>query len=142
MASANQTLWRRSRLLRGPLTLALLAAIAASACAFPQQGFDGSLVGTYYVNGVDPGGTEYGGTLEITATDQPDVVDMQWIITGSIQTGTGTITGSALDVEWQGFDSASHGTAHYEISEEGELHGERTVSGEDASGTEEAFPIK
>ena len=142
MAPANQTRPRRNRLLQAPITLALLVAITASACAFPQQGFDGSLVGTYYVNGVDPEGTEYGGTLEIVATDQPDVVDMQWIITGSIQTGKGTVTGTELDVEWQGFDSASQGTARYDINDDGELHGERTVAGEAASGTEEAFPVK
>lgn len=145
MAVANHQNPRHNRPLWASLTLALLIAAIFSSCAFPEQGFDGSLAGTYYLNGVDPEGTEYGGTLEIMATEQPDVYTVQWIITGSIQTGTGTVAGSEFDVEWEvleGYNSNSHGTAHYEISPEGELNGERTVAGEEGTGTEEAFPIK
>lgn len=145
MAPTHHRQPRRNHSLRVSLTLALIVATTFSGCAFPEQGFDGSLTGTYYLNGVDPEGTEYGGTLEIMATDQPDVYEMQWIITGSIQTGIGTVSGNELDVEWEvmeGYNSSSHGTAHYEISSEGELNGDRTVVGEEGSGTEEAFPIK
>lgn len=145
MTLANHRYPRHSRPRWITLTLALLIAAIFTSCAFPEQGFDGSLAGTYYLNGVDPEGTEYGGTLEIMATDQPDVYTVQWIITGSIQTGTGTVTGNEFDVEWEvmeGYNSDSHGTAHYEISSEGELNGERTVAGEEGTGTEEAFPIK
>jgi len=125
------------------LTLALLLTVISTSCAFPEQGSDGSLAGTYFLNGVDPDGTEYGGRLEIMATDQADVYDLQWIITGSIQTGTGTVTGNELDAEWEvmeGYNSSSHGTAHYTISPEGELNGERVVTGAEGTGTEEAFP--
>jgi hypothetical protein len=145
MASANHRHPLPNRPLWVSLTLALLTIVIFSSCAFPEQGFDGSLAGTYYLNGVDPEGTEYGGTMEIMATDQPDVYDVQWIITGSIQTGTGTVTGNEFDVEWEvleGYNSSSHGTAHYDISAEGELNGERTVAGEEGTGTEEAFPIR
>lgn len=127
------------------VTLALLLTFAVAACAFPEESFDGSLEGTYYLNGFDQQGTEYGGSLAITPTADPNVYDMQWIITGAIQTGTGTVSGTQLLVEWQaleGFDAASRGTAVYDISTDGELTGERRVDGEDGVGTEEAFPIR
>ncbi len=140
------------RMLLGPgrslwatLTLALLVAVATTGCAFPEEGFDGQLEGTYYVNGFDHQGTEYGGQLTITTTAEPDVYDMQWIITGSIQTGTGTVDGDQLLVEWdalEGFDTSSRGSAVYDISAEGELRGDRTVAGQEGVGTEEAFPVR
>ncbi len=126
-------------------TLALVVAFAAGGCAFPEESFDGSLDGTYYVNGFDQEGTEYGGQLTVTTTSDPNVYEMQWIITGAIQTGTGTVSGTQLLVEWkalEGFGESSRGTAVYEISVDGELNGERRVDGEEGVGTEEAFPIR
>jgi hypothetical protein len=126
-------------------TLALLVAFAVGACAFPEQGFDGSLDGTYYLNGFDQEGTEYGGSLTVTSTPDPDVYEMQWIITGAIQTGTGTVSGTQLLVDWEsleGFDTSTRGTAVYEITTDGELNGERRVDGREGFGTEEAFPIR
>jgi hypothetical protein len=134
-----------ARSLRASLTLALIVVFATAACAFPEEGFDGDLEGDYYINGVDQKGNEYGGSLTITATDEPGVYEMQWIITGSIQSGVGTVADNRLIAEWaalQGFDSSSQGTATYEISADGELVGERTVAGEAGIGTEEAFPIR
>ena len=134
-----------ARSLRATITLALIVMLAAAACAFPEEGFDGDLQGDYYINGVDQKGNEYGGSLTITATDQVGVYQMQWIITGSIQSGVGTVSGDQLIVEWgalQGFDTSSQGTATYRISPDGELTGERTVAGEDGTGTEEAFPVR
>jgi len=134
-----------ARSLRVTITLALIVVFAAAACAFPEEGFDGDLEGDYYINGVDQKGNEYGGSLTINATDEADVYEMQWIITGSIQSGIGRVSGNQLLVEWgalQGFDSSSQGTATYEISADGELVGERIVAGEEGIGTEEAFPIR
>ena len=134
-----------ARSLRAIITLALIVVLTAAGCAFPEEGFDGDLEGDYYINGVDQKGNEYGGSLTITATDEAGVYEMHWIITGSIQSGTGTVSGDRLVVEWgalQGFESSSQGTAIYEISPDGELTGERTVAGEDGTGTEEAFPIR
>jgi hypothetical protein len=128
-----------------PATLALLLILLVTSCAFPEEGSDGSLDGTYYMNGVDRDGVEYSGTLVIAATGDPDVYDMQWIITGSIQTGTGTVDGNSVIIEWaamEGFDAASHGSGHYNISADGELTGERTVANQEGVATEEAFPIK
>lgn len=136
---------RRNRTSRAFITLALLVASLTSSCAFPEQGFDGSLEGTYYLNGVDRDGTEYSGTLIIAPADEGDVYDMQWIVTGSIQTGTGTIDGDTLIIEWaamEGFDAASHGDGQYSISPGGDLSGERTVAGQDGTAVEEAFPVK
>lgn len=127
------------------LTLALLLTTAISACAFPEEAFDGSLEGSYYVNGFDHQDVEYSGLLTITTMDDPAVYDMQWIITGSVQQGTGEVVGNELRVEWkaiEGYDTSSRGTAVYEISPDGELRGERIVDGQDGFGTEEAFPIR
>lgn len=140
-----QTPHQRRRHLWAIVTLALVVTFAAGACAFPEQAFDGSLDGTYYLNGFDQEGTEYGGSLTVTSTPDPDVYEMQWIITGAIQIGTGTVSGTQLLVEWEsleGFDSSTRGTAVYEISSDGELNGERRVDGREGFGTEEAFPIR
>ena len=130
---------------RATITLALFLAFAVTACAFPEEAFDGSLEGTYYINGFDHQGAEYGGSLTITATNEPSVYEMQWIITGSIQTGVATVSGNQLVAEWtalEGFDTASHGTATYEIPDAGELHGERVVDGQEGVGIEEALPVR
>lgn len=94
----------------GLLTLALLLATAISACAFPEETFDGSLEGSYYVNGFDQQDIEYSGLLTISTTENDDVYAMQWIITGSVQEGMGTVDGSQLHVEWkalEGYDPSS-----------------------------------
>ena len=39
-------------------------------------------------------------------------------------------------------DAGSYGTAEYEILDNGELRGERTVTGQEGVGTEEAFPVR
>ena len=135
--------------------LALLAVtllVLATACAFPQQGTDSteSIEGTYYVNGVDGRGIEYGGRLEITPGDEPDHYAMQWIITGSVQVGTGVRDGDHLEAKWSTIEGLvdqdgtdrSQGTASYTIAEDGTLTGTRTIEGQDEIGTEEAFPVK
>lgn len=115
-------------------------------CAFPQQGTDtpNEIGGTYYVNGTDSRGTEYGGQLILTPTDNPDEFAMQWIITGSVQTGIGTWDGTTLDATWstiEEFEPAS-GTAAYTIQGDGTLIGERHMDGLDGVGYEEAFPVR
>ncbi|MGF1504352.1 MAG: hypothetical protein ACFB51_04335 [Anaerolineae bacterium] len=99
------------------------------------------LAGSYMVNGVDPLGTEYGGLLAVfTATDG---YTMQWIVTGSVQEGSGTVAGNQLIVEWQtveSFAGPTSGTATYTITQDGVLYGSRTVTDYDAQGTETAYP--
>ena len=126
-------------------TLALILGLLVSACAIPEEAFDGSLEGDYYINGGDPEGVEYSGLLTITVSERPDTYEMQWIVTGSVQRGFGRVEGSRLIADWdaiEGYDTASFGTASYEITSEGELIGERTVSGQEGAGTEEAFPVR
>lgn len=127
------------------LTIALVVAFAISACAFPEEAFDGTLEGTYYVNGFDQQDVEYSGHLTITTTDDPSIYELQWIITGSVQAGTGRVEEDKLLVDWnalEGYDTSSQGTAVYEITANGELHGERLVTGQEGVGTEEALPIR
>lgn len=135
--------------------LALLAAallVLTAACAFPQQGADptGGITGTYYVNGIDSREIEYGGRLEITPGDEPDSYAMQWIITGSVQIGTGVLDGDVLNAKWstieglvtqEGVDR-SFGTVTYTITSDGTMNGIRTTTGLTEVGTEEAFPVK
>jgi hypothetical protein len=95
------------------------------------------------VNGFDPLGTEYGGHLTITEGAGLNRYHLQWIITGSIQEGTGSMEGNRLIAEWrtvEGLDRDARGTAEYTVTEDGELYGTRSVVGSNATGTEEAFP--
>ena len=145
MVPTNQSHGLNRRPVAVLVTLALLLSTAISACVFPEEAFDGSLEGSYYVNGFDHQDVEYSGLLTITATDDPQLYEMQWIITGSVQEGLGRVEGAKLIVEWQaleGYDASSRGTATYDISPDGELVGERRVIGQEGAGTEEDFPVR
>ena len=101
------------------------------------------LAGEYAVNGFDPLGQEYGGRLTIVAGNQVGMYEMQWIVVGSIQKGTGIVEGNQLLVVWHSVEnstSQSSGKAVYTITQAGELYGTRTVEGYSESGTEQAFP--
>ena len=92
---------KQSRGLRGSRvlvfkTIALLLPLLIGACAIPEESFDGSLEGDYYVNGTDPEGVEYSGLLTITPTPDPNQYSMQWIITGSVQEGNGKVADGRL----------------------------------------------
>lgn len=126
--------------------LALILCVGLlAACTVPgsQVEVGDGLAGTYVVNGVDPLGIEYSGTVVIGETESADEFVLSWIVTGSIQSGTGIRTGDTLDVEWQvaeGPRSGSTGTAIYTITEDGWLVGERSIAGTDGVGTEEIIP--
>ncbi|MDH3248144.1 MAG: hypothetical protein OEQ47_04250 [Acidimicrobiia bacterium] len=127
--------------------LAALFSIAtlAAACTIPGSQVDvgDGLAGTYVVNGVDPLGIEYSGTVVIGETQAPDEFVLSWIVTGSIQSGTGRKTGDTLDVEWEATEgprAGSTGTATYTINDNGWLIGERFIDGTDGAGTEEIIP--
>ncbi len=112
-------------------------------CGLPGDTLDDAegIVGTYVVNGVDPSGTEYSGTVVIEADG--DRYTVEWIITGSIQSGTGVLSGDRFTVEWQTVTDArgmSSGTAEYVVDDEGILRGERYIDGVAEVGTEEIFP--
>ena len=126
------------------LVVALMAALAASGCVFPVQESDaeGGIEGTYYMNGVDPDGIDYGGQMIITRERNDDYA-IDWIITGSIQRGVGEFDGRTLEVEWETVEglNQSNGTGTYELQADGSLIGERRVEGLPGTATEEAFPV-
>lgn len=105
---------------------------------------DAGILGVYVVDGIDPVGTEYGGTVTISAADDgAERYSVQWIITGAIQEGTGVLTGDRLTVDWRtvsGGRGESTGTAEYTLDSDGVLRGTRTIDGSDGAGTEEMFP--
>lgn len=121
-----------------------LVAVAAAGCSTPgtQVEDQPGLAGTYAVNGTDPVGIEYSGTVVIEEADDPDTFVVRWIVTGAIQEGIGTLDGDRLDVVWQSTTSPrgdSRGTATYTVDDDGNLTGSRTIEGVDGVGTEEIF---
>lgn len=123
--------------------LVALAGGGLAMCGLPGDSLDSGdgIVGTYVVNGVDPIGIEYSGTVTIREAGTGYAV--QWLITGSIQEGTGTLVGNRFVVDWRTVTDArgpSSGTAEYIVGDDGVLRGERTVVGVDQVGTEEIFP--
>jgi hypothetical protein len=125
--------------------LVALSAGGLAMCGLPGDSLDDGegIVGTYVVNGVDPIGVEYSGTVTITATDVTGDYSVQWIVTGTIQHGVGRLRGDRLAVEWSTVTSAraeSSGTAEYIVGTDGVLRGSRFVDGVDEPGTEEIFP--
>ncbi len=132
--------------------LIFLLAIGLSACARNKPaplGADAptdnvpNIVGSYAVNAFDPTGEEYGGTLTITEGGQPNEYKFQWLISGGIQEGTGTLAGNKLNFTWKslaGTDQDISGTGEYTITVEGQLYGTRTINGLDIPGTETAYP--
>lgn len=109
----------------------------ASPDAVPELG------GTYSLNGIDPRGEAYGGLLTIESGANPGEYQMQWIVTGAIQGGTGTVVGNQLQAEWrnlEGMETDAHGEVIYTITTKGELYGTRTGVGLAGEGAERAFP--
>ena len=117
-------------------------------CALPQQlavGRDdeGALPGIYTVNGVDPVGTEYSGTLTIRATNRIDRFDVEWVVTGGIQVGVGTLRGDVLEVVWNEVTNATGqgpATTEYRIEASGEMVGTWLAEGIDTPAVEQVFP--
>jgi hypothetical protein len=112
-------------------------------CGLPGDSLDDGegITGTYVVNGVDPTGVEYSGTVIVESDG--DVYRVQWLVTGSIQAGVGTVTGDVFTVDWRTVTDdrgGSSGTAEYVIGADGTLRGERFVDGVAEPGTEEIFP--
>jgi hypothetical protein len=100
------------------------------------------LPGVYVVNGFDPVGNEYSGTVSIEETGVGSV-RMEWVITGAILEGEGVVDGDRLAVDWESVQTprgTSSGTATYTIEPDGTLRGVRTIDGVRGEGTEEIFP--
>ncbi|MDJ0767573.1 MAG: hypothetical protein QNJ12_02225 [Ilumatobacter sp.] len=138
----SSSIWRR---LAVPVVLLVaLSAGGLAMCGLPGDSLDDGegIAGIYVVNGVDPGGVEYSGTVTIVPLGGDDF-DVQWIVTGTIQRGTGLLRGDRFSVEWETVTAArgdSSGSAEYTVGTDGVLRGTRTVDGVAESGTEEIFP--
>ena len=127
------------------MILVSLSAGGLAMCGLPGDSLDdgAGIVGTYVVNGVDPAGIEYSGTVTINPTDVVDEYTVQWIVTGTIQQGEARLRGARLTVEWTTVTSArgiSSGTAEYTVGTDGVLRGTRRIDGVAEIGTEEIFP--
>jgi hypothetical protein len=133
--------------------LALLFTLTLTAC-FPRRkpaplGTDApadsvpEIVGSFALNATDNTGEQYGGTLTIFSGDAPGKYKMQWLVSGDIQEGEGTLEGNQLTFTWQsvsGTDQHLSGHGVYTITVNGELYGERFIDGVDEPGVESAYP--
>lgn len=126
--------------------LAVLLFILLAGCSIPGSAVvDGpGIVGTYTVNGVDAVDIEYSGTVVIEPIDgTDDQYAIQWIITGAIHEGVGTLSGDRFDATWTAITSPrgeGSGSARYTLTDDGRLVGTRTIDGVTGEGTEEIFP--
>ena len=93
-------------------------------------------VGRWLVNGTDPFGVEYSGSLSITASGQEYA--LEWIVTGALISGTGRRVGDELHAEWRRAvgDTLIVGSAEYRIDDTGTLHGAVNVAGSSEAGQE------
>lgn len=118
------------------------------ACALPGElsvGRDDpdGLAGIYTVNGVDPVGGEYSGTLTVVATDDPRRFEVQWLVTGARQEGIGVLQDRVLAVGWSEVDNATGqgtGPIEYVLADDGSMRGTWTADGFDRPGTEDVLP--
>ena len=133
--------------------LFLLLAFAITAC-FPRRdpaplGADApvdnvpDIIGSFALNATDPTGEQYGGTLTIFAGDAANEYKMQWLVSGDIQEGVGTLAGNQLTFTWKSIsETDQYLTGHgvYTVTVNGELYGERYIDGVEGPGIESAYP--
>ena len=117
--------------------LAFVAVFAWYTAPNPEPIVDASdpFVGRWLVNGVDSFGAEYSGSLTIQKDGDPYRLD--WIITGSIVSGTGTVTDGVLSAEWESNADGRQavGTAEYSVDAD-MLVGTVRADGVEGAGTE------
>jgi hypothetical protein len=91
--------------------------------------------GRWLINGEDPFGTEYSGSLTIQAKDGGYQLD--WIITGALLTGSGRTSGDTLTAEWNGTIAGTDvvGTAAYTVDRDA-IAGVTMIAGVDGEGAE------
>lgn len=102
-----------------------------------------SIVGSYALNATDGTGEEYGGTLTVFAGNAPNEYKLQWLVSGGIHEGTGTLEGNQLIFTWHsvsGTDQNLSGHGSYTVTVNGELYGLRYIDGVEEPGQEAAYP--
>ena len=131
--------------------LFLLLAISLTACRGDpaELGMDAStdslpnIVGSYALNATDPTGEECGGTQTSTEGEQPNEYKFQWLGSGGMQQGTGTLEGNKLTFTWSSLaetDERVSGGGEDTITVDGQRYGTRTIDGLETPGTETAYP--
>lgn len=103
------------------------------------------IVATYALNAVDPTGEQYGGTLVIMEGEKPNEYKMQWLVSGGLHEGIGTLEGNQLTAVWHSYletDDPISGTASYIVTVNGELYGTCSIDGIEIPGQETAYPNK
>jgi hypothetical protein len=101
------------------------------------------IVGSYALNATDPTGEDYGGTLFIFAGDQPGEYKLQWLVTGAVHEGVGTLKGNQFTVTWNTVSETEvymSGTGSYTVTVNGELYGTRFIDGVENPAVETAYP--
>lgn len=134
------------------LLLLLVLALALTACGRKPPAPLGAdapadnvpeIIGEYGLNGEDATHEQYGGSLFITAGSQPGEYHLQWLVSGDIQEGVGTLAGNQLTFTWksvEGTDQSLSGYGTYTVTVNGELYGERFVDGVTEPGIESVYP--
>lgn len=116
------------------LAVVILAWVTSPNPGSPDDDGD-PFTGRWLINGEDPFGTEYSGSLTIAAVDGSYRLD--WIITGALLEGTGRQASGELQVEWSGTiaGQAVAGTATYTVDGEA-IEGVLSIDGVEGLGEE------
>lgn len=131
----------------------LLLALTLTGC-FPRRtpaplGADASadnvpnILGSYALNATDATGERYGGTLFVFDGGAPNEYKLQWLVSGDIQEGVGTLEGNQLTFTWQsisGTDQFLSGNGVYTVTVNGELYGLRYIDNVAEPAMESAYP--
>ncbi len=144
---------QQKELMKKLTLLALLLAFTLTAC-FPRRkpaplGAEApadnvpDITGSFALNATDNMGERYGGTLTVFAGDALGEYKLQWLVSGDIQEGEGTLEGNQLTFTWRsvsGTDQYLSGHGVYTVTVNGELYGERFIDGVEGPGIESAYP--
>lgn len=96
-----------------------------------------SIEGEYAIQGTNPDGSSYEGSLSITSLGE-DKYELKWSAGNDYQ-GIGFLRGETLAVGW---GSASCTVAAYDVQSDGSLQGEWALVGQPAVGAETATPAQ
>ncbi|MFN8527313.1 MAG: hypothetical protein U0670_01725 [Anaerolineae bacterium] len=103
--------------------------------AYAQEALPINIAGTHNVTGTNPDGTEYTGTLEVSADNQ--VHTFVWNLNGTQIPGVGIMRGNHVAV---GFGGETCSVGSYFLYPNGTLSGQWTIVGRNTVGGEVAIP--
>lgn len=97
--------------------------------------------GRWLVNGEDPFGTEYSGSLTIQVDGGAYRLD--WIVSGALLSGSGRVTGDRLEADWSGSIAGDDvaGAATYRVDGD-VIEGTLRIDGVSGSGRETGEPAR